>query len=177
MSDNNQNKMQQQMKHKLENLPRYTYKAVGYFTSSQDMQIVIDELINKGIMDLNSRALSENYVEEIYENSPFFKRELYMFLNSFIIGGFVGAVAGALVGRQDLLLPVFSPILSGGRAVIVLLGFFLGAVLSAAIICIIALYKPFLSVEKGYYMLTIYSDVEKKQQIQDILNKYTVISV
>jgi uncharacterized membrane protein len=170
-------KMQQQMKARLENLPRYTYKTVAYFTTKDDVQKVVDELVNKGIMDLNSRTLSSNYIEEIYELSPFFKKEFYTFLKAFSIGGILGAIIGSYIGKLSWSFPLLNPLLAGGLIVCVIFGFFIGAILASTLFGILSLYEPIVSVEPGYHMLSIYSDIEKKQDIQNILNKYSVIKI
>ena len=46
-----ENQLQQQMKQRLENLPRLGYKTVRYFRDKATMQKAIDDLMNNNIMN------------------------------------------------------------------------------------------------------------------------------
>ncbi len=70
-----QEQMQQQMKQRLENLPRFTYKVTRFFKNKSDLQQAIDDLNNGGIPNLSSKKLTDNYIEEIYEMCFLFKVE------------------------------------------------------------------------------------------------------
>lgn len=172
-----ENQFQQQMKQRLENLPRYGYKTVRYFTDKQTMQKAIDDLMNNNIMNLNSKTLSNNYIQEIYDMHIFTFKEGTYTLTSAIAGGVLGIILSIFHAKSKITFPIFNPVSAGGSAVNIILGFGIGFVLFAAFTAILMLYRPIKTVKPGYCMLTIYSSIEDKQNIENYLKKYDPIEL
>lgn len=172
-----EDQFQQQMKQRLENLPRFGYKTVRYFRDKTTMQKAIDDLMNNNIMNLNSKTLTENYIQEIYDMHIFTFKEGVYTLTAAIAGGVIGMIIGVFHGKSKISLPIFNPVSAGGSIVNMILGFGIGAVLFAAFVAIAMLYRPIKTVKPGYCMLTIYASIEDKQNIEDYLKKYDPIEL
>lgn len=172
-----ENQLQQQMKQRLENLPRFGYKTVRYFRDKATMQKAIDDLINNNIMNLNSKTLTENYIQEVYDMHIFtFKEGIYV-LTATIVGGILGMLISIFHSRSKIALPIFNSVSAGGTGVNIILGFGIGATLFAAFVAILMLYRPIKTVKPGYCMLTIYGSIEDKQNIENYLKKYDPIEL
>lgn len=164
--------LQQQMKQRLENLPRFGHKRIVFFEEKAIMQRAIDELMNNNIVNLSSKTLTEDFIQEVYDMYIFMPKEGIYTLVAAIAGGLLGAVVGVLHGKGRITLPFFNPISAGGSLVSTILGFGIGAVLFSTFVAIAMLYKPITKVNEGYGMLTIYSSIEDKQNIENYLKKY-----
>lgn len=164
--------MQQKMKQMLENIPRFDYKVIKFFDDKSEMQKAIDTLYNNGIMNLNSRTLTDNYINEIYELYIFMPKEGLNLILSAIVGGIIGGIIGWLHGNTMISLPLLNPASAGGRVVTTVLGAGIGSVLLATYISIMTLFRPIKSIKPGQHMLTIYADAERKRDINDILSKF-----
>ena len=126
-----ENQLQQQMKQRLENLPRFGYKTVRYFRDKATMQKAIDDLMNNNIMNLNSKTLTENYIQEIYDMHIFtFKEGIYI-LTATIVGGLLGMLISIFHSRSKIALPLFNSASAGGTGVNIILGCGIGATLFA----------------------------------------------
>lgn len=167
-----QEQMQQQMKKRLENLPRLTYRITKFFQNKSDLQKAIDDLNNNGISNLRSRELTENYVEEIYEVCIFFKEEGKTVLKFAVYGAIIGIVLGLIHGMGFIALPLLNPISSAGMFISTILMCLIISVISASFAAITMIFKPIKKIQSGYYMLTVYSDYENKQTIDNLLNKH-----
>ncbi|QGU96599.1 hypothetical protein GOM49_17240 [Clostridium bovifaecis] len=164
--------LQQQMKQRLENLPRFGHKRIAFFEEKTVMQRAIDELMNNNIVNLSSKTLTENFIQEVYDMYIFMPKEGTYTLTAAIAGGLLGAIAGVLHGKGRITLPFFSPISAGGSLVSTILGIGIGSILFSTFTAITMLYKPITKVNQGYGMLTIYSGIEDKQNIENYLKKY-----
>ncbi|NEZ48740.1 hypothetical protein FDB54_03605 [Clostridium botulinum] len=172
-----EDQLQQQMKQRLENLPRFGYKTVRYFRDKATMQKAIDDLMNNNIMNLNSKTLTEDYIQEVYDMHVFtFKEGMYT-LAATIVGGVLGMFISIFHSRNKISLPIFNSASAGGTGVNIILGFGVGAVLFAAFVGILMLYRPIKTVKPGYCMLTIYGSIEDKQNIENYLKKYDPIEL
>ncbi|MDS1002737.1 magnesium transporter [Clostridium caseinilyticum] len=172
-----QEQMQQQMKQRLENLPRFTYKVTRFFKNKSDLQQAIDDLNNGGIPNLNSKKLSNNYIDEIYEMCFLFKIEGKKILKAAIYGALLGGILGLLQGIGFLSFPILNPISAGGMIVSTLTFSLIISTICAAFTAIVLLYRPIKKVDSSFYMLTVYSDYENKQNIEDILNKHVTFEI
>lgn len=169
--------MQQKMKQMLENIPRFDYKIIKFFDDKSELQRAIDALYNNGIMNLTSRTLTENFINEIYELYIFMPREGLNLLLSLFFGGTLGGIIGWLHGNTIISLPLLNPASAGGSLVTTVLGVGIGSILSATYISILTLFKPIKSIKPGHHMLTIYADAERKKDISDILSKYRTLKI
>lgn len=170
-------KMQAQMKQSLENVPRFTYKLVKIFMNKSQMQEAINDLMNIGIMDLKSKTLTENYVEEIYDSYIFLPREGYAFVKALLSGGILGGIIGILQGKGFISLPIFNPASGGGAIVSAILLAAIGAILCGVLISICVLFKPISNAKAGDCILVVYSDVENKNTIESIIQKYATVDI
>lgn len=169
--------MQQKMKQMLENMPRFDYKVIRFFKSKEEMQKAIDLFYNNGMMNLTSRTLTENYINEIYELYIFMPQEGIYTLFTGIFGAVLGGIIGWLHGRSILSLPLLNSASSGGPFVTTILFAGIAGIITATYTALRALYKPIKSVEPGYHMLAIYEDEERKKDIEDILVKFDTIKI
>ena len=172
-----QEQMQQQMKQRLENLPRFTYRVTRFFKNKSDLQQAIDDLNNGGIPNLNSKKLTDNYIEEIYEMCFLFKIEGRKVLKGFIYGALIGAILGILQGGGFLAFPLLNPISAGGMMVSTLIISLIVSVICGSFTAIVLLFRPIKKVDSSFYMLTVYSDYENKQTIEEILNKHITFEI
>ncbi|NEZ46468.1 magnesium transporter [Clostridium niameyense] len=180
MASNNtdmQEQIQNQMKQRLENLPRFTYRVTKFFEHESDLQKVIDDLNNNGIPNLSSRKLTDNYIEEIYEMCIFFKKEGKSVLKSAIYATAIGFILGIIHGMGYISLPFLNSVSSGGLVVSTLLLSIMLGVIFGTFTGIIMLFKPIAKIKPGYYMLTIYSDYENKQKIDSIVGKHITFQI
>lgn len=172
-----QEQIQQQMKQRLENLPRFTYRVTRFFKNKSDLQQAIDDLNNGGIPNLSSKKLTDNYIEEIYEMCFLFKIEGRKVLKGFIYGALIGIILGMLQGIGFLAFPLLNPISAGGMMVSTLIISLIVSVICGSFTAIVLLFRPIKKVDSSFYMLTVYSDYENKQTIEDILNKHVTFEI
>ncbi|MEA4826980.1 hypothetical protein [Clostridium sp. JNZ J1-5] len=168
---------QQQMKQRLENLPRFSYRTIRFFEDKKTMQKAIDELMNNNITNLSSKTLTENYIQEVYDAYIFMPKEGSYTLTAAIMGGVLGIVLGALQGKGKIHLPVLNSVSAGGSIVTTVLCFAIGAIMFATFTAIAMVYKPIKEVKPGYGMLSVYSSIEDKQNIENYLKKYDPIKL
>jgi len=64
---------------------------------------------------------------------------------------------------------------AGGAIVTTVLCAGIGSILAATYQSILILFKPIKKVKPGMHMLTIYTDAERRKDLQDILNKLDTI--
>lgn len=172
-----ENQFQQQMKTRLENLPRFGYKTIRYFRDKETMQKAVNDLMNNNIMNLSSKTLTENYIQEIYDMHIFtFKEGIYT-LTAGIWGGFVGIILSIFHAKNKISFPIFNPISAGGMSVNIFLGFSIGFVILAAFTAILMLYRPIKIIRQGYCMLVVYASIEDKQNIENYLKKYDPVEL
>lgn len=172
-----QNALHEKMKNKLENIPRYTYRVTKIFSKKEELQGAIDDFNNNGIYNLNSKQLTDNYVEEVSGTCIILKREAKSILKAAVCGAIIGALIGLFQGNSVIPMPILNPISSGGSLVTTILMSAVFSIVAAISIAIIMLFKPIEEVSKGYYMLTIYADREDKQTIDAILGKYITFDI
>ncbi|WP_102399831.1 hypothetical protein [Haloimpatiens massiliensis] len=172
-----QNALHEKMKNKLENIPRYTYRVTKIFSKKEELQGAIDDFNNNGIYNLNSKQLTDNYVEEVSSTCIIFKREVKSILKAAVCGGIIGALIGLFHGNSVIPMPILNPISSGGSLVSTILTSAVFSIVAAISTAIIMLFKPIEEVNKGYYMLTIYADREDKQTIDAILGRYITFDI
>lgn len=163
--------MQQKMKQMLENVPRLDYKTIIFYEDKKKLQNAIDDLYNNGFMNLVSRTLTDNFVKELYELYIFMPKEGLKTLISLFVGGVIGGLIGWLHGNTIISLPLLNPASAGGVVVTTVLFAGIGGILAATYISILMLFKPIKEVKPGIHMLTIYSDAERRKDLEDILNK------
>ena len=132
---------------------------------------------NGGIPNLNSKKLTDNYIEEIYEMCFLFKIEGRKVLKGFIYGALIGAILGILQGGGFLAFPLLNPISAGGMMVSTLIISLIVSVICGSFTAIVLLFRPIKKVDSSFYMLTVYSDYENKQTIEDILNKHITFEI
>lgn len=171
-NDEIQQQMQQDIKKRLENLPRFNYRVTKCFMNKTDLQLAVDDFNNNGIPNLISRKLTDNYIEEIYEMCIILKREGKIVLKAAIYGAVLGLILGIIHGKGLVSLPLFNPVSAGGAVVSAILFSGITATILAAFTAIAMIFKPIEDINKGYYILTVYSDYESKQTIDSIFNKY-----
>lgn len=169
--------MQQKMKQMLENIPRFDYKLVKFFEDKQELQRAIDALYNNGIMNLTSRTLTDNFINEMFELYIFMPREGLITFLAAIVGVILGGIIGWLHGNTIISLPILNPASAGGPIVTTVLCAGIGGTLVATYISILTLFKPIKSVKPGHHMLTIYADAERRKDIDDILSKFTTLEI
>lgn len=169
--------LEKDLKQRLENLPRFGYKTIRFFQDRNAMQKAIDYLMNNNIMNLSSKTLTDNYINEIYDMYIFMPKEWKYTLIGSIIGGIIGAILGIFQGKTKISLPIFNFVSSGGSIVTMMLGLFIGATLIGTFVAIAMLFKPIKEIKKGYGMLTIYASIEDKKNIEEYLKKYGPIKL
>jgi hypothetical protein len=167
----------QKIKKQLENLPRFTYKTTRFYRHKDELQSTIDKLVNNSIVNLSSKTLTENYVEEIYDRYMLIPGEVRKIMKSAIVGGIIGAGTGLFHAAGIIALPLLNPLAAGGASVSGVFGLFLGAVLCGSFTAILQLFRPLKSVEPGFHMLTVYGDLEDKKKINAILDDSVTISI
>lgn len=172
-----QNALHENMKKKLENMPRYTYRVTKIFSKKEELKGAIDDFNNNGIYNLNSKQLTDNYVEEVSSTCIIFNREIKVILKAAICGSIIGALIGLFQGNSVIPMPILNPIAAGGSLVSTILMSVIFSIVAATSIAIIILFKPVEEVSKGYYMLTIYADREDKKTIDSILGRYITFDI
>ncbi|MDP4144887.1 MAG: hypothetical protein Q8936_10480 [Bacillota bacterium] len=172
-----QYQIQEQLRQKLENLPRLSFMTTKFFRDLNEMQQAIDELNNNGITNLVSRTLTQNFIEDIYDLYMFLPGEGYVALKAAGIGGVIGGLIGAAHSKTLIALPLLNPVSSGGAIVTIVLGICIGAIISACFAAIISMFRSVKSIKEGYHMLTVYGDIEDKETINGILEKYLTVDL
>ena len=90
--------MQQKMKQMMENLACYDYKGIRFFEEKDELQKALDAFYNNNeFKNVNSRTLTENYIEEICE--------MFIFIphvgNTSFQAGVVEILIGGILGRMQ----------------------------------------------------------------------------
>ncbi|WP_243122808.1 magnesium transporter [Haloimpatiens lingqiaonensis] len=177
MQEETQNALHENMKSKLENMPRYTYRVTKIFSKKEDLQGAIDDFNNNGIYNLNSKQLTDNYVEEVWGTCILLKREINTTLKFGLCGAILGAIIGLFQGNSVIPMPILNPVSAGGTVVSTILLSAIFFIIVSMSTAIIMLFKPIYEVSKGYYMLTIYADREDKKTIDSIIGKYITFEI
>lgn len=169
--------MQKQMKQTLENLARYDYKVIRFFEDKEELQKGIDDFYNNGFKNVNSKTLTDNYIEEVYEMFVFMPDEGKRTLKAAALGAITGGILGWLLGNTILSSPLLNPVVAGGPVVSTVLGAGIGTVLLATFAAALTLFEPLNKIKPGYHMLTVYADAERKRDIKNILKGLKAIKI
>lgn len=82
-----------------------------------------------------------------------------------------------LQGIGFLAFPLLNPISAGGMVVSTLIISLIISVICGSFTAVVLLFRPIKKVDSSFYMLTVYSDYENKQNIEDILNKHVTFEI
>lgn len=129
--------MQQQMKQILENMAIYDYKVIRFFENRDELQKAIDTFYNNGFKNINSRTLTDNYIEELYEIYIFIPGEGRRALLAAVFGALIGGILGWWQGSTMLSIPLLNPVSAGGLFASTILCAGTGAVLLSAFTAIL----------------------------------------
>lgn len=166
------NNTRENMKNMFESLPRFDYKVIIFFNDFNEMIKAKNSLMENKILDIVHEELTENYIRQIYKRFRFMPKEGLFTFYAAIIGAILGIFLGFLQVNDYIILPLLAPLRAGGAAVTITLIAFLCSALLAVCTSILMLYMPIENITIGEHMLTIYTNAERKKDIQNILKPY-----